>query len=157
MSIRVTLKNVEIRSGSWKNFSGEKTDFNDAGKRNFCAFLSQAQADELISYGVNVKVRPPREDGDEPLYYVKVNVNLNSKWPPKIYICTKGSDGNVNENQLSSDDVGSLDSLDIQSANLILNLNETDNPRYGHTVTAYLNAGAFMISDSDSNDLFDWR
>ncbi len=157
MSIRVTLKNVEVRSGSWKNFSGAKTDFNDAGKRNFCAFLTQSQADELISYGVNVKVRPPREEGDDPVFYVKVNVNLNSKWPPKIYICTKDVDGTINENQLAPEDVGSLDGLDIRSANLILNLNETDNPRFGRTVTAYLNAGAFMVSDSDSSDLFDWR
>ncbi len=157
MSTRVSLQHVQVRGGSWKNFSGEKTDFNDKGKRNFCAFLSKDQAEELKSYGVNVKERPPRDEDDDWTYYVKVNVNIESKWPPRIYICTKGGDGHMNEIQIDPNDVGNLDSEDIEYANLQLNLNETNNPRYGHVVTAYLNAGAFVISDRNNDNLFDWR
>lgn len=175
MSTKISLKHVEIRPGSWRNFRGEKTDFNDKGKRNFCAFLTKEQADYLKSEGLNVKERPPREEGDDWMYYVKVNVNIESNWPPRIYICTSDHEGGMNESMLELPkgekgspewkhdierygyEVGEIDNMDIQYANLIVNLNESDSPIYGHTVTAYLNSAALVISDSEGADLFDWR
>lgn len=153
----VTLKHVKVRGGSWKNFAGAKTDFNDKGRRNFCAFITADQADELENYGVNVKHRLPREEGDEEEFYVKVNVNFQSNWPPRIYICTRDNNGEMNETQIDEHDVACLDSHDIEYANLIVNLNESNNPRFGRTVTAYLRSGAFVVSDREEDNLFDWR
>lgn len=150
------LKHVEIRGGSWKNFSGLPTQYNKAGDRNFTIFVTEEQAEYLESYGVNVRRRPGREEGDDDLRYIKVNVNLNSKYPPRFYIFTENADGSVSESELGFDEVDKLDGYDIKDANIQVNLRESDSKIYGHTVTLYLHIGAFLISDGFKS-LFDFK
>lgn len=51
----------------FRNFSGRESKYNRAGQRNFCVYIEDAaDAQKLIDDGWNVRVRPPREDGEEP-------------------------------------------------------------------------------------------
>lgn len=155
MAKTVELKHVEIRGGSWRNFAGAPTQYNRAGDRNFTMFLTEDQAEDLESYGVKVRRRPGREEGDDELRYIKVNVNLDSKWPPRFYIFTEQADGSYDSSELDLKYVGEIDEYDIKDANVKVNLRESDSTQFGHTVTLYLNTIALLISDGNKS-LFDW-
>lgn len=69
------VKNARIL---FPNFAGEEQDYNAAGKRNFKLSVNKELADEMMERGVNVRIRPPREDGDEPQYLIKIGVYRDS-------------------------------------------------------------------------------
>ena len=69
-------------------------------------------ADALVNEGWNVKVKPPREEGDDPFMYLPVKVKFNDKGPV-VYLKT----GN-NMNRLYEDVVGCLDDVDILNVDL---------------------------------------
>ena len=73
----------------FRNFSGRESKYNRAGQRNFCVYIEDAaDAQKLIDDGWNVRVRPPREDGEEPRYYIQVAVSFENI-PPTVYMITK--------------------------------------------------------------------
>lgn len=69
------VKNARIM---FPNFAGEEGDYNAAGKRNFRLQIDKEFADELMERGVNVSIRPPRDDDDEPQYLIKIGIYRNS-------------------------------------------------------------------------------
>ena len=72
----------------FRNFSGRESKYNRAGQRNFCVYIEDAaDAQKLIDDGWNVRVRPPREDGEEPRYYIQVAVSFENI-PPTVYMDT---------------------------------------------------------------------
>lgn len=110
----------------YKNFSGAKTLYNSEGKRNFAIIIdTQEIADMLDARGWNVHVKPPREEGDLPFMYLKVNVGkvrnevndrgvwINVKTPTSI-------------RRLTEDTVGELDNIMIESASLDIRPNFYD-------------------------------
>lgn len=95
------------------NFSGAASKFNREGDRNFAVIIStQEMADKLIEHGWNVKIKPPREDGEEPFMYLPVKVKFNDRGPHAYLIS-----GN-HRTTLNEDTIGCLDDIDIQSVNL---------------------------------------
>ena len=68
---RYVVKHARIL---FPNFSGDEQDYNPAGKRNFRLQVPQDLADELISRGVNVKEREPRDESEDTTYHIKVGV-----------------------------------------------------------------------------------
>jgi hypothetical protein len=75
----VWLENVKIMQGSYKNFSGRKNEYNRVGWRTFCIILDDLDfANQLKEDGWNVKIRAPREDGDEPIYYLQLKLSFNT-------------------------------------------------------------------------------
>ena len=51
----------------YKNFSGKPSAFNREGDRNFSLVIPNIEiADALKDKGWNIKIKPPREEGDEP-------------------------------------------------------------------------------------------
>jgi hypothetical protein len=102
-----------------RNFSGRPDKFNREGDRNFSVIIpSEEMANALKEhtnrYGVgwNVKIRPPKEDGDEPFMYLKVKVAFNERGP-KIYL--KAGNRTI---MLNEDTVDCLDDIDIESVDL---------------------------------------
>ena len=66
----------------YRNFSGAPSQYNADGDRNFCFIIEdEKQAKELQKDGWNVKIR---ETEDGTFSFMKVKVNLNSSYPPKI-------------------------------------------------------------------------
>lgn len=66
----------------------------------------------LAKQGWNIKTKPPREDGEEPLNFLPVKVKFNGRGPT-IYLRTNGV-----TNQLDEESVGMLDNIDILSVDM---------------------------------------
>lgn len=116
----------------YRNFSGAASKYNRAGDRNFAVVIdNQEDADRLINLGWNVKIKPPREDGDSPFMYLPVKVKFNDRGP-KVYVKT-----NRVTNVLEEDAISLLDDIDILNVDLdIRPYDWTVNEKEGRT--AYL-------------------
>lgn len=122
----------------FRNFSGKGDKFNREGDRNFAVVIpTQEQADALMNdtneFGVgwNVKVKAPREEGDEPFRYLKVKISFNGRGP-EIYLNSNG-----NRRMLTEETVGILDNIDIESVDLDIRPYDDDG-NYGPFRSAYL-------------------
>lgn len=83
-------------------------------------------ARELIDEGFNIRVTKPRvgeEEGFVPRYFVKVKLNYDSKWPPKVYLVTD-EDNSV---LLDEESVACLDDIWVDRVNAVLNRYEGPN------------------------------
>lgn len=118
----------------FKNFSGAPSKFNREGDRNFAVIIDdQDIADALVEEGWNVKIKPPREEGDDPFMYLTVKVKFNDIGP-NVYL--KSGRKQV---ELTEDTVGCLDDIDILNVELdIRPYNWEVNGKTGRT--AYLQA-----------------
>ena len=97
----------------YRNFAGRGDKYNREGDRNFAVLIPDEEiADELTRRGWNVKVKPPREEGDTPFMYLPVKVKFNDRGP-SVYLRT----GRV-QNRLEGEDVGRLDRIDIIGVDL---------------------------------------
>ena len=116
----------------FRNFSGEPSKFNREGDRNFALVIeSEETANALIKEGWNVKIKPPREDGDTPFMFLPVKVKFNGRGP-NVYLKT-----GRNKNRLDEESIGLLDDIDIVCVNLDIRPYDWDvNGKAGRT--AYL-------------------
>lgn len=117
----------------FRNFKGEESKYNRKGDRNFALIIAggtldngfekknvtaEEMADTLIKdqnrydVGWNVKIKAPREEGDEPFIYLPVKVKFNDRGP-KVYL--KSGRSTIT---LSEETVGMLDDIDIASVDL---------------------------------------
>lgn len=97
----------------FRNFSGAPSKFNREGDRNFAVIIPEQEiADALIAEGWNVKIKPPREDGDTPFMYLPVKIKFNDRGP-RVYL-KSGS----NIIRLDEESISCLDSVDIISVDL---------------------------------------
>lgn len=97
----------------YRNFAGEADMYNREGDRNFALLIDDpAIADELIELGWNVKIKPPKEEGDMPFMTLPVKVKFND-WGPNCYLVT----GNV-QTKLTEDTVHRLDKVRIARVDL---------------------------------------
>lgn len=75
----VWLEDVRIMQGSYKNFSGRKTEYNRIGWRTFCIIIDDMDfAEQLKADGWNVKIRQPRDEGDMPIYYLQLKLSYST-------------------------------------------------------------------------------
>lgn len=97
----------------YRNFRGEASKYNRAGDRNFALLIPDEElADRLADEGWNVKIKPPREEGDAPFMYLPVKVKFNDRGP-QVYLRS----GNVT-NRLDEESVSILDDIDILGVNM---------------------------------------
>lgn len=109
------LVNIENARIFWKNFSGKESRYNREGDRNFEVEIPDEQvAQEMAADGWNVKIRPPREEGDPPSYHMPVAVSYRH-YPPSIYKITSRR-----KVLLDEETVGSLDRDEIINVDLVL-------------------------------------
>ena len=129
----------DILPGKFRNFRGEKRQYNDAGKRNFNLGLRLPveALDNLAALGLNIKELAANEEyGDEPLRFVKVNVNFEGKVPPNLYLVA----GN-NMKELTQNELGLLDGARFTNVDLVLRTYHRDVT----SCTLYLQKGYFTI------------
>ena len=100
----------------YRNFAGAPSKFNREGDRNFAVVIEdQDIAEALTEKGWNVKIKPPREEGDEPFMFLPVKVKFNDRGP-RVYL--QNSLGGRNRVTLDEDTVGILDNVDITNVDL---------------------------------------
>lgn len=103
----------------FRNFRGEGGRFNKEGDRNFALIIPDEEMAESLQndvnqYGVgwNVKIKPPREEGDEPFIYLPVKVKFNDRGPV-LYL-----QSGRNRVKLDEESIAMLDDIDIRSVDL---------------------------------------
>jgi hypothetical protein len=97
----------------FRNFTGTESEYNAAGNRNFCVIIDDPEIiNGLAEDGWNVKIWAPREEGDEPIHYLKINVSFGN-YPPRIYLIKDKHKIIMDESS-----IGSLDYVRIKSADL---------------------------------------
>lgn len=97
----------------YRNFSGEGSKFNREGDKNFSVIIdSQELADELIAQGWNVKIKEPREEGDDPFIHLPVKVKFNDRGP-NVYL-----QSGRNRIKLDDESISCLDNVDIINVDL---------------------------------------
>lgn len=116
----------------YRNFGGEGSKYNREGDRNFAVIIpNQEIADKLIEEGWNVKIKPPRDEEEDPFIFLPVKVKFNGNGP-HIYIQSGRSMVKLDE-----ETVEQIDDLDISSVYLDIRPYEWDiNGKTGKT--AYL-------------------
>lgn len=126
----------------YRNFAGRGDKYNREGDRNFAVVIpDEEMANELTNLGWNVKIKPPREDGDMPFMFLPVKVKFNDRGP-NVYLKT----GDV-QNKLDEESVGLLDNIDIIGVDLDIRPFDWDvNGKQGRT--AYLQS-IRVIQDVD--------
>lgn len=118
----------------YRNFEGRGDKFNREGDRNFAIVIdggevrdangarmvdAQEMADILMNdmnrYGVgwNVKIKPAREEGDEPFIILSVKVRFNDRGPQILL-----KSGNSDPRELDEESVSCLDYIDISGVDL---------------------------------------
>lgn len=104
---------------TYKNFSGAGDKFNREGDRNFSVVIPNDEICEALvndenEYGVgwNVKVKPPREDGEEPFMHLKVKIKFNDRGP-NIYLVSGKNKVRLNEDTVSCLDDMYIDHVDL--------------------------------------------
>lgn len=118
----------------YRNFRGEGSKFNREGDRNFALVIpNQDMADALIEKGWNVKIKPPRDEEDEPFMYLPVKIKFNERGP-RVYLKTGDR-----VNRLDEESVAMLDDIDILSVSMDLRSYDWEvNGKTGRT--AYLDS-----------------
>ena len=133
----------------FKNFSGKESKFNAAGHKNFGLIIPDDMVDQLMDEGWNVRILAPRDEGDEPVHYISVNVSYEQQ-PPVIYLISGRTKSVLDESS-----IGELDYADIVSADLVISPyhwemgNKTGVKGYLRTayITVQLDAFAQKYSD----------
>lgn len=108
---QVTIKNARI---IFRNFAGKASKFNAAGSRNFCVIIPDDEAVKMAEEGWNIKRLRPRDEDEEPPYYIQVSLSY-SNYPPKVWLIAGNS-----KTLLDDETISSLDYAEIENVDLII-------------------------------------
>lgn len=111
------MDNLSIENARiiYRNFSGKEMKFNRAGDRNFCVVIEDAGvADRLRMDGWNVKILQPRNEEDDPAFYIQVSVSYKIR-PPKIFMIA-----GKHKTALTEETIDALDYADIKTTDLVI-------------------------------------
>lgn len=119
---------------TYKNFTGAASKFNREGERDFTLIITDgtitdmtgrtynATADEIAEallndvnrYGAgwNVKIKPPRMEGERPFISLKVKVRF-TEWGPNCYLISRGRKVRLDESSIHR-----FDKVAIETCNL---------------------------------------
>lgn len=126
-----------------RNFAGEASKYNREGDRNFSLVIpTQEMADALVEKGWNIKIKPPRDEDEEPFMYLPVKVKFNDRGPT-AYL----KSGDNVPVRLNEDTIACLDEIDIVDVDLDIRPYDWEvNGKLGRT--AYLQS-IHVIQDVD--------
>ena len=127
----------------FRNFSGEGSKFNREGDRNFAIIIEDEEtADKLTNDGWNIKIKPPRDDDDQPFMFLPVKVKFNDRGPT-VYL----QSGDADPVRLDEECIGCLDEIDILNVEVDVRPYDWEvNGKAGRT--AYLQS-IFVTQDVD--------
>ena len=97
----------------YRNFAGAGSKYNREGDRNFAVIIPEKEmADALIAEGWNVKVKPPRDEDEDPFMFLPIKVKFNDRGP-NAYLQT-----GTKMNHLDEESIACLDDVDIISVDM---------------------------------------
>lgn len=134
----------------FKNFSGRGDEYNREGDKNFCVVLEDDNlVEDLIRDGWNVKQLKPRDEQDDPLYYLPVKCKYE-KYPPEIYLISGRT-----KTLLDSETVKCLDYAELLNVDVIINPYPWDrNGKSG--IAAYVKKMYVTIARDEFADKYDF-
>lgn len=125
----------------FRNFRGEGSLYNNEGSRGFSLIIPDVETAEALRNDVNefgaawnVKIREPREEGEQPFMHLPVKVKYTERSKPVVYLITNGR-----RNKLTEETIGMLDDIDIRKVDLDIRPYDGEG-RFGPHRTAYLSA-----------------
>lgn len=149
----VELENARIFS---LNFSGREKVWNGKiinteGTMNFCVSIPDDIAQDMIEDGWAVRLSAPRDENDEPSYFLPVEVKwrdrsrklLPEKILPKIYMYSDGR-----EVELDEDNIRILDGCDFETVDLVIHPRIWEDDNGERKIKAYLYDGRFVVRES---------
>jgi hypothetical protein len=141
----LVLRDVRLM---YKNFRGEKGQFNEEGKRNFSVWLDNETAMRLQQMGWNPKlIRRTAEEPEELReWHLKVNVSYDNR-PPRIFFITESTKSRnpIDEELVFLVDRGVFDRVSVT-------LSPYNHRMNGGGVTAYLRT-MYCVLHEDPLDL----
>lgn len=109
---KLVLENASI---IFRNFSGQPSQFNLKGDRQFSVLLSPELASKLKVDGWNVRYGKPRDgDEDPPQAFLGVAVSFDN-YPPTVMLVTKAG-----KTLLTAETIGMLDWAEIETIDMII-------------------------------------
>lgn len=108
----ITFRNAQI---IFRNFAGKEGQYNREGDRNFALVIPNEVSHQMQEDGWNVKIRPPREEGEDERAYLQISVSYRTR-PPLVVMVTSRGRTTVPEEMLEI-----LDWVDIEKIDLIIN------------------------------------
>ena len=133
-----------IMNAGWRGFGPAGDRF---GRRGFNLIIEDPEvAQDLIEWGWDVHIMPPREECDAPGYRLPVKVRYD-KYPPKVIMITKRG----GETELNDETVGILDEFDsFAKINVRITPSRYDNEALGRGtgVAAYLDQMKVWVEES---------
>lgn len=99
----------------YRNFAGVGSKFNREGDRNFAVIIPDEETkDLLIENGWNVKIKPPRDEYEDPFMFLPVKIKFNNRGPG-VYVRSADK-----VTRLSEETVDMVDEIDIASVDMDL-------------------------------------
>ena len=115
INFRGNILEIEDARIVYRNFSGAPSKFNREGERNFAVVVPNEDLKEaLVEAGWTVKIKPPRDENEDPFMFIPVKVKFNGRGPA-AYVESGGSVTRLNEETIDI-----LDDLDIASVDMDL-------------------------------------
>ena len=143
----VELRGVQI---TYRNFEGREEMYNRAGDRNFHIVLDEPTANILEAEGYNVKRKPPKEEGGDWFFTLKVKVNFKGR-PPTVALIskTKQTRNSLDESLVMLADHADFESIDLEISPYDWKLKTGETGR-----TAYLQTFYGILFESPLDQLY---